>query len=1217
MVSLTRRGWGYLGACIAIWLAWWLLGLADVRALAILVSSVVAIGILGGVLTRAVAQLSITLTSSDPTPSLGDDVVLTARLRHRLRWSLPLHVTWQLGEEKRSEDLVVSRGNGTVTQHRVSARHRGAMTVEISRLVVEGPLGLVRVRWRPRARQELLVLPPVLTELPGTLGANNASPGVARPELVLHGAGEPSGSVREYRDGDPMRHVHWKQSARQGSLLVNVPDDDTGGDGAVYLDLDTNAYPDAESFERAVATAATVGVRVLGRRENLRFQTGDVEARRVTSADELLRVLALVDVRSSESVESIESGEGLESRPDITDPFVRTRAGQAVVVTGKLTARLQALLDNSAAPDGTIYTCGSDDEKTAAAEASGGREGAEPATMRGGVTARGASSWHEVRVRAALMPTFPGRAGEGRAAVDSSRRRGPARRAPSHLTRTQLLVGAGILVALWLLSVHALTSVLEPGPWMQHARNLAVILLFIPAGLRAIWWRLRTSAVGVGCAAALATFIYSMGEIDRLSEWWRHPLEQLASVHLNIQSSDPPMAVAGATQDFVLIVVLLVITVSALLFVALDSFLVAGLVPFATFVVTPIVMSTSVGPLTLLASGVLLVILIWLGSSRRTQASFVAAMCALALAASMVHVFPAARDRVWNTQIVRSSLSADVPDLTVALGEDLRAQSNAVVFTYAGGQGLPIRFPLATLNDFSEGRWHPQEEPSSDDLTVRRSPYGVMPEKIDSELYGRENSVTITIAGLVSDWLPMPQNPYAVTNAHGSFDPSQWTWMRDSNTARSDEARTRRGDEYTVLTDSMVMQLYLEANDASNLQRMTLADDGVTLIPVEQTTHWYDDVSDAPEDIQPYLQLPEGVPESVVSTAKELTVGEDDPYFAASALAEYFTSGEFVYDESAPYEPGMDSGNPFEVMDALLQTKRGYCVHFASTFAVMARSVGIPSRVALGYASIGGAGSATEVRGRQLHAWPEIFIEDLGWVAFEPTPGGVGGGAAADAESDPEPSPEPSTTTAEPTPSPSMVTMDPTTEEMAPDTSVGDAGGSENGSGVLRWVGAIVLLLVVAGGPAGVRAYRSRRRAAMILAGDHPARMAWQEVVDTAVDLGLDTNGLRAFTLEAVYERLVASGLVRRDEAVAGAELILEKANVERYGAPTAEAESPDEKETVVRSKRHEEDGTHAALLAAVAAVVTEMRANVTGAARVTALVLPRSLLSHARRRLG
>lgn len=67
-----------------------------------------------------------------------------------------------------------------------------------------------------------------------------------------------------------------------------------------------------------------------------------------------------------------------------------------------------------------------------------------------------------------------------------------------------------------------------------------------------------------------------------------------------------------------LIVVLLVITVSALLFVALDSFLVAGLVPFATFVVTPIVMSTSVGPLTLLASGVLLVILIWLGSSRRT-----------------------------------------------------------------------------------------------------------------------------------------------------------------------------------------------------------------------------------------------------------------------------------------------------------------------------------------------------------------------------------------------------------------------------------------------------------------------------------------------------------------------------------------------------------------------------------------------------------------------
>lgn len=1221
MVSLTRRGWGYLGVCAAVWCAWRLLGLGDVRALATLLSAVVALGIVGGVLTRVAARLSVTLTVSDPTPTVGDDAVLTAHLRHRLPWSLPLCVMWQLGEEKRSEELVVPKGAGVAVACRVSARNRGPMTVGIAGAVVDGPLGLARMRWRLQADHELLVLPPLLAELPGVLGVNSVAPGAARREYVLHGVGEPSGSVREYRDGDAMRHVHWKQSARQGDLLVNVPDNDTGGDGAVYLDVDANAYPDGESFERAVAVAATIGARVLGRRESLLLQMGDADARRVSSSDVLLRALARIEMRPGEVLESAEDA---EVRARIHDPFARTGSGQAIVVTGHVTARLRTLLDTSAATNGTIYTCGSDHETDAAALVGAGVQ----------VEAAGQeiAGWPEVKVRPALMPTVPDSSPEGGAAVVPSSRHDAARRVPIHLTRTQLLVGGGILLALWLTSFSTLTSVLEPGPWMREAGILAAILILVPAGLRVVWQRLRTSAVGVGLMVALATFPYLMSEIDRLSQWWRQPLEQLAAVHLDIQTSDPPMAVAGATQDFVLLIILLTITVSALLFVALDSFLVAGLVPLAPFVVTPVVMGGPVSPVMMLAAGALLVALMWLGSARRTWGGLVAGLCALALAVYAVNVVPAGRDRVWNAQIVHSSLSANVPDLTVALGEDLRARSNTVVFRYAGGQGLPLRFPLATLSDFSEGRWHPQDEPSTDDLTVGRTPFDVVPSRIDAKPYGRENSVTITIAGLVSDWLPMPQNPYVVTNPSGSFDPSQWTWMKDSNTAHSAAASTRRGDQYTVFTDSMAIQFYLQADGASSPQRMALGDDGVTLIPVEQTLHWYNSVADAPEELQPYLQLPDGIPDSVSLTAEQLTAGEDDPLIAASAMAEYFTSGEFVYDESAPYQPGMDSDNPFDVMDALLQTKRGYCVHFASTFAVMARSVGIPSRVALGYASVGGvdsvgggvdgAGGAAEVSGRQLHAWPEIFIEELGWVAFEPTPGGVGGGASADAESDPEPSPESSTTAAEPTPSASTATVDPGTGESGtgetvPDTSVGDADGAGGGSGAWRWLGILSLLLVIAGGPAGARAYRSRRRAAVILRGDHPARTAWREVVDSAVDLGLDTSGLRALTWEAVCERLVASGLVCGDEAVAGAEYILEEANVERYGNGVSGAGSRSEDGAASNGETPEEDGARFALLAALNTVVANMWANVTGAARVKARILPSSMLSRTRNRLG
>ncbi|MFT3943320.1 MAG: transglutaminaseTgpA domain-containing protein [Ancrocorticia sp.] len=1156
---------------MAVWAAWWFVGLGDVRALAILLTSVLLVSVVGGVLLRLEAGLSATLTASDPTPHVGDDVVLTAHLRHRFPWSVPVRLVWNVGQEQVREELVVPRGTGGVTERRVVARQRGPLDVRITRVVADGPLGLVRVRWgMRRTRQQLLVLPPVLAELPGIANAT----GVVGREQARHGAGEPSGSVREYRDGDPMRHVHWKQSARQGSLLVNVPEGDGGADGTLYLDLDVQAYPDRASFELAVAAAATAGLHMLGRRESLRLHLGDAETHKISSSDELLRRLARVqhggvEPRGGTALGGdVGSGEGLDA---VSDAFLSARVGQAVVVTGDKTARLRAILDESGARDGAVYRCGPD--------------------SRDARDAARTDRWQVIDVDPALLPAPPDTGDDFRAKV--------AKRARPQLARPQVVAGAAILSAAWLIALGGLAPVLEPGQWSDRGAILVALLLLVPAALRLAWPRLRMSAASVGIVAALAMLAYWTSQAERLSQWWFEPLAQVESVHRNIQASDPPMVVEGVTHDFVLFVILLAVTVSALLFVALDSFLVAGIVPLAALIVTPVVLVQSLEPPVLLAAGGLLAALIWVGSLRLTWHGLVAAASALALAAGVVNAVPATRDRVWNKQIVRSSLSAQAPDLTVALGQDLRERSNTVVFSYADAHGSGMLFPLATLSDFSEGRWHPQDEPSADDLTVGRSPERVVPERIDGDPYGREYAVSMTIKGLVSEWLPMPQNPYFVTNARERFDPSQWTWMRDSNTARSSETSTRRGDKYTVFTYPTALRMQIDREGTSEPVRMTLQDDGVSLVPAEPT-HWYRDGAAIPEDLQPYLQLPEGVPESVVATAQELTASETDPYFAASALEQYFTSGEFAYDESAPYEPGMDSGNPFAVMDALLQTKRGYCVHFASTFAVMARSVGIPSRVTLGYASPGSEARVIDVRGRQLHAWPEVFIEDLGWVAFEPTPGGAGGGAVAD--DDPEPLPSPSTTMASPTPSPSTVTVDPETGEVLPDTSAEDV---DDGDAVWRWLGAIVLLLALAGSPAGLGLYRSRRRAAMILAGKHPAGAAWVELVDTAADLGMDLSGMRAQTAEATRERLAESGLVTSAEAVAGTELILERANAERYGAPVPGAERSGENGAEASDK----PGEGSELGVALAVIVADMRANATRGARVKAVLWPRSVM--------
>jgi hypothetical protein len=85
------------------------------------------------------------------------------------------------------------------------------------------------------------------------------------------------------------------------------------------------------------------------------------------------------------------------------------------------------------------------------------------------------------------------------------------------------------------------------------------------------------------------------------------------------------------------------------------------------------------------------------------------------------------------------------------------------------------------------------------------------------------------------------------------------------------------------------------------------------------------------------------------------------------------------------------------VLADFLAQKSGYCIHFASAMAVMARLEGIPSRIAVGYApghptgatvSIAGQGALREfeVDAHDAHAWPELYFQGVGWVPFEPTP---------------------------------------------------------------------------------------------------------------------------------------------------------------------------------------------------------------------------------------
>ena len=130
-----------------------------------------------------------------------------------------------------------------------------------------------------------------------------------------------------------------------------------------------------------------------------------------------------------------------------------------------------------------------------------------------------------------------------------------------------------------------------------------------------------------------------------------------------------------------------------------------------------------------------------------------------------------------------------------------------------------------------------------------------------------------------------------------------------------------------------------------------------------------------------HTALPDDLPEVVAATAREVTDGATSTYDAALRLQSWFQS-EFEY--SLEVRPG--HGN--SAIESFLRDRVGYCEQFAGTYAAMLRTLGIPTRVAVGFTSGVPLGEGEfSVLGRNAHAWPEVWFDGIGWVAFEPTPG--------------------------------------------------------------------------------------------------------------------------------------------------------------------------------------------------------------------------------------
>lgn len=268
-----------------------------------------------------------------------------------------------------------------------------------------------------------------------------------------------------------------------------------------------------------------------------------------------------------------------------------------------------------------------------------------------------------------------------------------------------------------------------------------------------------------------------------------------------------------------------------------------------------------------------------------------------------------------------------------------------------------------------------------------------------------------------------------------------------------------------------------------------------------------------PESLAGYTALPSSVGRDVRDLAREIASGGSTDFERALLLEAWFRDPALF-----TYSTEVDTGHSSLDLEEWLTDpdsrnyRTGYCEQFATAMGVMARAVGIPSRVVLGFTP-GGIETQADgsevivVRENNAHAWVELWMDGQGWVRFDPTPrsDGVNPSVSADEVGfDPRAFlPAPDETGGTEPGSAAPVTPDRLDEgeESGPGQRTPTAGSDSQAS---LWVWALLAAALVVAALPTAKVVRRRRRLQRIRQGDVEA--AWQEIVDRLTDLGNDPD---------------------------------------------------------------------------------------------------------------
>ncbi|WP_318211241.1 DUF3488 and transglutaminase-like domain-containing protein [Streptomyces sp. SJL17-1] len=438
----------------------------------------------------------------------------------------------------------------------------------------------------------------------------------------------------------------------------------------------------------------------------------------------------------------------------------------------------------------------------------------------------------------------------------------------------------------------------------------------------------------------------------------------------------------------------------------------------------------------------------------------------------------------------------------VSLQDNLRQQEDREVLRYRTNardtSGMYLR--LVALDQFDGTSWKSSVRPI--EAVPKQLPW---PDGLSQSVRITEvTSNFVASEGYEQKWLPMPY-PAGRVDIDG-----RWRYEPAGRMLVGDDKQTTKGTRYTVSS-----------------------------LDVQPTPGQLAAAGDAPEKLRrEYTRVPASLPADVKATALQVTKGARNDYEQAVKLQDWFArDGGFRYDVE------VESGTGVQAISRFLKDKEGFCVHFSFSMAAMARSLGIPARVAVGFMpGTTQADGSVSVGIRDAHAWPELYFEGAGWTRFEPTPSRgstpsytqdrtPSGAATGPAQPEQSASAQPS---AAPSASESCTPQQRRLGDCGPEEAVAGAESSGGGPNPLMVVLIVVGALAVLAVPLLPLLWRTRVRARRLgPAGATGARgpeetaartlAVWQEIIDTAWDYGVEPD-------ESQTPRRTAARIVRLGE---------------------------------------------------------------------------------------